>query len=51
MRVSASTGEGFDAWIAWLERGVAAARAQRDASVASLRRRVAELEAALGRQA
>jgi len=28
MRVSAKTGEGFDAWLAWLERGVAAARAR-----------------------
>jgi hypothetical protein len=32
-------------------RGVAAARARRDASVEALRRRVAELEAALGRGA
>ncbi len=51
MRVSATTGEGFEAWLAWLERGVLAARAQRDASVQALRRRVAELEAALGRSA
>jgi len=51
MRVSATTGEGFDAWMAWLERGVHAARAQRDASVEALRRRVAELESALGRSA
>jgi hydrogenase nickel incorporation protein HypB len=28
MRVSAKTGEGFDAWLAWLERGVGAARAR-----------------------
>ena len=45
IRVSATTGEGFDAWLAWLERGVAAARAARDRNVAALRRRVAELEA------
>ena len=51
MRVSATTGAGFDDWLAWLERGVLAARAQRDASVQALRRRVAELEAALGRGA
>ena len=51
MRVSASTGAGFDDWLAWLERGVLAARARRDASVQALRRRVAELEAALGRGA
>jgi hydrogenase nickel incorporation protein HypB len=47
LRVSATSGEGFDAWIAWLERGVAAAMADRDADLAALRRRVAELEAAL----
>ncbi|HSQ70947.1 MAG TPA: GTP-binding protein, partial [Rubrivivax sp.] len=51
MRVSATTGEGFDAWLDWLERGVAAARARRDDSVEALRRRVSELEAALGRGA
>jgi hydrogenase nickel incorporation protein HypB len=47
MRVSATTGEGFGDWIAWLERGIAAARAARDDSVAALRRRVAVLEAQL----
>ncbi len=46
LRVSATTGEGFDAWLAWLERGVAAAMTERDADLAALRRRVAELEAA-----
>jgi len=51
MRVSATTGDGFEAWLAWLERGVDAARARRDACVESLRRRVAELESALGRSA
>jgi hydrogenase nickel incorporation protein HypB len=51
MRVSATTGDGFEAWLDWLVRGVAAARARRDASVEALRRRVAELEAALGRGA
>jgi hydrogenase nickel incorporation protein HypB len=40
MRVSARTGEGFDAWLAWLERGVAAARARRGAG-AALQRQVA----------
>jgi hydrogenase nickel incorporation protein HypB len=45
--LSATTGEGFDAWLAWLERGVAAAKAARDQSVAGLRGRVAELEAKL----
>ena len=47
MRVSATTGEGFAAWLAWLERGVTAAKSARDASNEALRRRVAELEARL----
>ena len=45
--LSATTGEGLDAWLEWLERGVAAARDARDRSVAGLRQRVAELEARL----
>lgn len=45
MRVSAKTGEGFDAWLAWLERGTTTAKGRRDASVAALRRRLGELEA------
>ena len=45
--VSATTGEGFPAWLAWLERGVASARTHRDLNLASLRRRVTELEALL----
>ncbi len=49
LRVSATTGEGFEAWLAWLHDGVAAARERRDQSVAALRRRVAELEAELAR--
>jgi hydrogenase nickel incorporation protein HypB len=48
IRVSATRGDGFDEWLAWLEQGMAAARAQREASVDGLRRRVAELEARLG---
>jgi len=47
LRVSATTGEGMDAWLAWLERGVETARARRDDSIEALRRRVAELEARL----
>ncbi len=47
LRLSASTGEGFGEWLAWLERGVAAAGAAHDRDVAALRRRVAELEARL----
>ncbi len=45
--VSAETGQGFDTWLAWLERGVAAARKRRDESLELLRRRVAQLEAEL----
>jgi hydrogenase nickel incorporation protein HypB len=45
--VSAETGQGFDAWLAWLERGVAAARKRRDEDVELLRRRIAQLEAQL----
>jgi hydrogenase nickel incorporation protein HypB len=47
IRLSATRGDGFDEWLAWLERGVAEARAQCEASVDTLRRRVAELEARL----
>jgi hydrogenase nickel incorporation protein HypB len=47
IEVSARSGEGFDRWLAWVERGAAAARAARDANLAALRRRVAELEARL----
>ncbi len=46
MRVSATTGAGFDDWLAWLERGVERARETRDADLAALRRRVALLESA-----
>ncbi|MDP2824256.1 MAG: hydrogenase nickel incorporation protein HypB [Sulfuritalea sp.] len=34
IEVSATTGQGMDAWLAWLERGAAIARAQRQDSVA-----------------
>ena len=45
--LSATTGEGFAAWLAWLERGVASTQAARERNLAALRRRVAELEAQL----
>jgi len=48
IRVSATTGEGFDAWLDWIERGVAAQGEKRQETVASLKRRIAELEAQLG---
>ena len=47
IEVSATTGQGMDAWLEWIARGVAQARAQRQDSVDSLKRRVAELEARL----
>jgi hydrogenase nickel incorporation protein HypB len=47
IEVSATTGAGFDRWLAWLERGLAAARAKAGDEVATLRARVAELESKL----
>jgi len=49
MRISATTGEGFAEWLAWLERGVAAAKIARDEDLNALRHRVAALEAELAR--
>jgi hydrogenase nickel incorporation protein HypB len=49
LQVSATTGAGFDAWLDWIRRGAAAARAARDGEVAALKRRVAELEARIRR--
>ena len=45
--LSATTGEGFDAWLAWLEAGCAAQQGQKQATVATLKQRIAELEAQL----
>jgi hydrogenase nickel incorporation protein HypB len=50
MLVSTRTGEGFDAWLAWLQQGVAEAGARRLQNVDALRHRVAELEAQLRAQ-
>lgn len=50
IRVSATTGEGFDEWLAWLESGLAAQLARRQESMESLKRRVADLEAQLAAQ-
>jgi hydrogenase nickel incorporation protein HypB len=47
LMVSATTGEGVDAWIDWLMGGAAAAKAANDRNVDSLRRRIGELESAL----
>jgi hydrogenase nickel incorporation protein HypB len=47
IEVSATTGEGMDAWLAWIERSAAEIRGQRQETVDSLKRRVAELEGQL----
>ncbi|MBL8373568.1 hydrogenase nickel incorporation protein HypB [Accumulibacter sp.] len=45
IQLSATTGEGFDQWLAWLRAGCTATQEQKRATMASLRRRIAELEA------
>jgi hydrogenase nickel incorporation protein HypB len=50
MLVSATTGEGFAAWTAWLEAGVQTAKAKRDTDLSALRQRGEHLEARLGAQ-
>ncbi|MCL2297554.1 MAG: hydrogenase nickel incorporation protein HypB [Proteobacteria bacterium] len=47
MKVSATTGEGMNDWLAWLKRGVEAARHARLNDVQALRQKVAALEAQL----
>ncbi len=49
LQVSARTGEGMDAWLAWLDAALGLGGAA-DAEVEALRRRVAELEAQLEAQ-
>ncbi len=44
IQVSATSGQGMDQWLAWLEQGATAARAGRVETVDTLKRRVAELE-------
>jgi hydrogenase nickel incorporation protein HypB len=48
IQVSATTGQGMDEWLTWLEVGARDAVAKKLATVDSLKRRVAELEAKLG---
>ena len=43
-RVSATSGEGLPAWLAWIEAGLAAQRGKRTQTVEALQRRVRELE-------
>ncbi len=47
IQVSATSGEGLEAWIAWLRHGMEHAQALRLETVAALQQRVAELEAQL----
>ena len=47
IEVSATTGEGMDVWLAWIERGAAEAAARKLATVDALKQRIAELEARL----
>ncbi|MCK6404515.1 MAG: hydrogenase nickel incorporation protein HypB [Rhodocyclaceae bacterium] len=50
IQVSATTGAGFAEWLAWIEAGLAAQAAKKQETVASLQRRIAELEAQLAAQ-
>jgi hydrogenase nickel incorporation protein HypB len=49
LQVSATSGAGLDAWLAWIEAGARAACRQRQDQVAALQHRVAELEAQVAR--
>jgi len=49
-RVSATSGEGLPAWLAWIENGLTAQRSKRAETVEALKRRVQELERQLERQ-
>jgi hydrogenase nickel incorporation protein HypB len=51
MRVSATTGEGLEAWIDWLIRGATAVRTARDHDIEALQRRIGVLESELARHA
>ncbi len=45
IRLSATSGEGFDEWLAWIERGLAVQKGKRQETVDALKRRIAALEA------
>ncbi len=47
IQLSATTGEGFDQWLGWLTAGCGARQEKKMATMASLRRRIVELEAQL----
>ena len=47
IRVSATTGEGFEEWLGWIEAGLSAQGEKRQETVDALKRRIAELETQL----
>jgi hydrogenase nickel incorporation protein HypB len=47
LRISATSGEGMADWLAWVEKGAAAAKSHGQDSVAALKKRIADLEAKL----
>jgi hydrogenase nickel incorporation protein HypB len=47
MQVSATSGAGMEEWLGWLLAGLAQAKGAREANVDLLKKRIAELEAAL----
>ena len=49
VQLSATSGEGMDHWLEWIERGAHAASQGRPDQVAALQRRIAELEAQVAR--
>jgi hydrogenase nickel incorporation protein HypB len=51
IQVSATSGQGMDEWLAWLEQGAKTARESRIETVDALKRRIAELEVRLAAQA
>jgi hydrogenase nickel incorporation protein HypB len=48
IQVSATTGQGMDEWLKWIEVGAGDTATKKLATVDALKRRVAELEAKLG---
>jgi hydrogenase nickel incorporation protein HypB len=44
IQVSATSGQGMDEWLQWIAQGAAAARQQRQDTVAALKQRIADLE-------
>jgi hydrogenase nickel incorporation protein HypB len=49
IKLSATTGENLQAWIDWIEAGLANVRGGKEATIAALKQRIAELEAQLGK--